>query len=53
MKVDSSFNPNSSIKELFNNSGRFRNMNQDHIKTFNHMTRAKITNWLRNALTRF
>ena len=53
MKVDSSFNPNSSIKELFNNSGRFRNMKPNNIQTFNHMTKAKTSNWLRNALTKF
>lgn len=53
MKVDSSFNPNSSIKELFNNEGKFHNMKQDHIKTFNHMTKSKTSNWLRTALTKF
>lgn len=53
MKVDSSFNPNFSIKELFNNSGRFRNMKPNNIQTFNHMTKAKTSNWLRNALTKF
>ena len=52
IRVTSSFNPRDSIYELFNNEGKFYDMNKNNIQTFNHMTKAKKTNWLRNALTR-
>ena len=51
MKVDSSFDPKPSIKQLFENKGKFYNMDKNNIQTFNHMNKAKITNWLRTALS--
>ena len=53
MQVDSSFDPKLSIKQLFKNQGKFYNMNPNNIQTFNHMTKAKTSNWLRTALTKF
>lgn len=53
VKVISSFDPEDSIYELFNNEGKFHNMDKGNIRIFNHMTKAKKTNWLRNALIRF
>ncbi|MGB2784610.1 hypothetical protein [Psychrobacter sp.] len=51
MKVDSSFDPNPSIQQLFENKSKFYNMDQNNIQTFNPMNKAKTTNWLRTALS--
>lgn len=53
VKVDKSFDPNPSIRELFRNEGKFYDMSKNSIQKFNHMTRARTTNWLRNALSKF
>lgn len=53
MQVDSSFDPKPSIKQLFENQGKFYNMDKNNIQTFNHMTKSKTSNWLRTPLTKF